>query len=197
MFRRHVSDASATAVTDLATQPAAQPGKQAGKGKPTPKRSEVERQRRQPYSAPPTDRKTAASRRRSEYQRTREAARRGEAWALKPADRGPVRALARDYIDSRRLIFSEYVLFVAFIAILLVLFLGAAANSLLVLYLEVAIVGLIGTESTYHAGRVTKLARERLPGMSTRGLTWYIAKRAMRLRMSREPQARVQRGDAI
>lgn len=197
MFRRHSSDAPATAVTDLAPQPSAQPGRQAGKGKPTPKRSDVERQRRQPYSAPPTDRKTAADRRRTEYQRTRDAARRGEEWALKPADRGPVRALARDYVDSRRLILSEYVLFVAFAAILLILFLGKAANSLLVLYLEIAIVALIGAESIYHSGRVAKLVRERLPGESTSGLTWYVAKRAMRLRMSREPQARVQRGDAI
>jgi Protein of unknown function (DUF3043) len=197
VFRRNGSNAPATAVTDLAPQPPVQPGKQSGKGRPTPKRSEVERQRRQPYSPPPADRKAASAHRKSEYQRTRDAARRGEEWALKPADRGPVRALARDYIDSRRLIISEYVLFVAFIAILLILFLGAAANSLLVLYLEIAIVALIGVESTYHSGRVTKLARERLPGESTRGLTLYVAKRAMRLRMSREPQARVQRGDSI
>lgn len=197
MFRRHSSDAPATASADLVPPPLSQPARQAGKGRPTPKRSEVERQRRQPYSAPPTDRKTAAAKRRTDYQRTRDAARRGEEWALKPADRGPVRALARDYVDSRRVVFSEYVLFVAFIAILLILFLGAAANSLLVIYLEVGIVTLIAVESLYHAGRVTKLARERLPGESTRGLGWYIAKRAMRLRVSREPQARVRRGDAI
>jgi hypothetical protein len=191
VFRRQSSDAPAAAGTDLA-RPPVQPARQAGKGRPTPKRSEVERQRRQPHTAVPTDRK-----RRTDYQRTREAARRGEEWALKPADRGPVRALARDYVDSRRLILSEYVLFVAFFAILLILFFGKAANSLLVLYLEIGIVTLIGAESSYHAGRVTKLARERLPGESTRGLGWYIAKRAMRLRVSREPQARVQRGDAI
>ena len=122
---------------------------------------------------------------------------RGEEWALRPVDRGPVRALARDYIDSRRLIISEYILFIAFIAILLIFFSGAAKNSTLVLYVEIGIVGLISAESLYHASRVTKLARERLPGESTRGLGWYIAKRALRLRGSREPQARVQRGAAI
>lgn len=196
MFRRRSSDAPVAADIDLAPPPV-QPARQPGKGRPTPKRSEVERQRRQPYSAAPTDRKAASAKRRADYQRTRSAARRGEDWALKPADRGPVRALARDYVDSRRLIFSEYVLFVAFIAILLILFTGAAKNSLFVLYVEIGIVTLICAESLYHAGRVTKLARERLPGESTRGLGWYIAKRAMRLRVSREPQARVHRGATI
>ncbi len=196
MFRRRSSDAPAIADLDLAPPPA-QPARQASKGRPTPKRSEVERQRRQPYSAQPTDRKTAGAKRRTDFQRERQARLRGEEWALRPADRGPVRALARDYVDSRRVIFSEYVLFIAFAAILLILLLGAAKNSLLVLYIEIGFDALIGAESLYHAGRVTKLARERLPGESTRGLAWYIAKRAMRLRMSREPQARVQRGATI
>ena len=197
MFRRRSSDAQSIDDIGLATEPSVQPARQPGKGRPTPKRSEVERLRRQPYSAQPTDRKAASAKRRTDFQRERQARLKGEQWALKPADRGPVRALARDYVDSRRLIFSEYVLFIAFAAILLILFTGAAKNSLLVLYVEVGFIVLIGTESTYHASRVTKLAKERLPGENTRGLGWYIAKRAMRLRMSREPQARVQRGATI
>jgi hypothetical protein len=196
VFRRRSSNALAAADLDVAPPPV-QPARQPSKGRPTPKRSEVERQRRQPYSPAPTDRKAASAKRRTDYQRTRDAARRGEEWALKPADRGPVRALARDYVDSRRLILSEYVLFVLFIAVLLIFFTGAAKNSILVVYVEIGFVALIGGESLYHAGRVIKLAKERLPGESTRGLSWYIAKRAMRLRMSREPQARVQRGATI
>ena len=78
-----------------------------GKGRPTPKRSEVERARRQPYAPPPADKKAAAAQRRdrsapSRSRRT-EAMRRGEEWALPAKDSGPVRALARDYVDSRRL----------------------------------------------------------------------------------------------
>ena len=38
--------------------------RQAGKGRPTPKRSEVERARRQPYTAPPADKKAAAAQQR-------------------------------------------------------------------------------------------------------------------------------------
>lgn len=197
MFLRRTSGAPAVADTDQPVQPPITQPRQAGKGRPTPKRSEVERRRRQPYAAQPADRKAASAKRRSDYQRTRAAARRGEEWALRPTDRGPVRALARDYIDSRRVILSEYVLIVAFIAIVAIFGLGAAANSLAILGLELGIIALIAVESLYHARKVTKLARERLPGESTRGVGWYIAKRAMRLRMSREPQARVERGATI
>ena len=41
--------------------------------------------------------------------------RKGEQWAMPPVDRGPVRALARDYVDSRKVIVSEYILFAVFV----------------------------------------------------------------------------------
>ena len=136
MFRQRRSGTPAND-TDPAPPPTVHLARQPSKGRPTPKRSEAERRRRQPVAAQPADRKAAGAKRRADYQRKRAAARRGEEWALRPADRGPVRALARDYVDSRRLIVSEYVLFVAFIAILAILFLGAATNSIAVLYVEV------------------------------------------------------------
>jgi Protein of unknown function (DUF3043) len=177
------------------------PVRQAGKGRPTPKRSEVERARRQPYTAPPKDKKAAAAqqrdRRRAEQQRRMQAMKRGEEWALPAKDRGPVKALARDYVDSRRVIVSEYILFAVFALILLVFLLGAAKNSSAVLYVEVGIVALIGVESMIYATMVRRLAQRRFPGESTRGLTWYVAKRAIRLRNSRIPPARVARGQAI
>src|SRR6266704_6793283 len=107
VFRRRTQAAPAVLDSDQAPEVPGQPAKQAGKGRPTPKRSEVERRRRQPYTAPPADKKAAAAqtreRRRAEQKRKMDAMRRGEEWALPPKDRGPVRALARDYIDSRRL----------------------------------------------------------------------------------------------
>lgn len=123
--------------------------------------------------------------------------RKGEEWALSPRDRGPVKALARDYIDSRRLVISEYILFGVFALILLVFAFGAAKNSSIVLYLELAIVLLIVIEASFHATMVRRLVRQRMPGESTKGLTWYIIKRSIRLRSSRIPPARVARGEAI
>ncbi len=201
MFRRRSAAASAVPESDEATEAPGQSVKQAGKGRPTPKRSEVERRRRQPYTAPPADKKAAAAqqrdRRRTEQKRRMDAMRRGEEWALPPKDRGPVRALARDYIDSRRLVISEYILFAVFALILLVFLLGAAKNSSVILYLEVGIVALITLEALYHSTRVNRLARTRFPGQSTRGIAWYVAKRSIRLRSSRIPPARVSRGEAI
>jgi hypothetical protein len=201
VFRRRSASDSSLAEDDQAARTADQPVKQAGKGRPTPKRSEVERRRRQPYTPPPTDKKTASAqqreRRRADQRRRMEAMKRGEEWALAARDRGPVRALARDYIDSRRFVVSEYILFAVFALILLVFAFGAAKNSSIVLYVEIGIVLLIAIEAFYHATMVRRLARQRLPGESTKGIAWYIAKRAIRLRSSRIPPARVTRGEAI
>ena len=182
-----------------------QPARPAGKGKPTPKRSEVERRRREPYAPPPGDRKAAAAQRRerqaAERKRRMDAMRRGEDWAMRPVDKGPVKALARDFVDSRRLVVSEYVLFLVFVVILAVFFIGrgskGSSGSYLILLIELGIVALIALESLYLSMRVARLVRQRLPGERTRGLTWYVARRAIKLRGSRIPPARVQRGEDI
>jgi hypothetical protein len=200
VFRRRSDGAPAVLDSDAAA-PQPTPARQARKGKPTPKRSEAVRKRRTPYAAPPATkagRKEAAAQdrgtRRAEQQRRMAAMRRGEEWAMPIRERGPVRALARDYLDSRRLVLSEYVLF--FILGLLVVMLAthAAANTAVVLYVEIAVVALVLAEGAYYASRVRGLARQRLPGTSTRGLTWYIIKRAIKLRATRIPPPRVARG---
>jgi hypothetical protein len=201
VFRRRSAPAPAEVAGNETASSSGEAARQVGKGRPTPKRSEVERRRRQPYAAPPADKKAAAGqqreRRRAEQQRRMEAMKRGEEWALPARDRGPVKALARDYVDSRRVIVSEYILFAVFALILLVFMLGAAKKSATVLYLEVGIVALIALEALFHATAVRRIARQRFPGESTRGIAWYVAKRSIRLRSSRIPPARVARGDAI
>jgi Protein of unknown function (DUF3043) len=179
------------------------PARQAGKGRATPKRSEVERRRREPYTPPPADRKAAAAQRRerqgTERSRRMEAMRKGEEWALPVKDRGQVKALARDYVDSRRIMVSEYILFAIFLLIIAVFIVGHGKNSssYVVLLIEIGIVAIIALESVYHGFRVSRLAKERFPGQSTKGITWYVCKRAVKLRSSRIPPARVARGQAI
>jgi len=201
VLRRRTSGSAATPENGQVDSAATDPAKQAGKGRPTPKRSEAERARRQPYTPPPTDRKAAAAqqrdRRRAEQKRRTDAMRRGEEWALPAKDRGPVRALARDYVDSRRFIVSEYILFGVFVLIFIIFALGSSKHSAVVLYVELGIVGVIAIESLYYGTMVTRLARQRLPGESTRGIIWYVAKRSLRLRVSRIPPARVDRGASI
>lgn len=72
-----------------------------GKGRPTPKRSEAQRHRRGgPVAPPPRTRKEAAQRAKLEARQARSRVRDGS--LLLPRDAGPVRALVRDVVDSRR-----------------------------------------------------------------------------------------------
>ena len=170
----------------------------AGKGRPTPKRSEAERRRRQPYTAP-KDRKEAsrASRDRQRTDRTRrmEAVRRGEEWALPPRDRGPVKALARDYVDSKRRI-SEYYMY-GLLVLLVLLFIRAPIVQTIVPLLVLGAVLIMGIEGVFIGRRVKRIAAERLPGQSTRGLALYSAMRALQIRKLRVPKPRVKPGDSF
>jgi hypothetical protein len=173
------------------------------KGRPTPKRSEAERRRRQPYTAP-KDRKEAsrASRTRQRADRTRrmDAVRRGEEWALPPRDRGPVKALARDYVDSKRRI-SEYYMYGLLVLLVLFLIVPLFTHSpvvqSLVPPLVLAAVLIMGIEGIFIGRKVKLLAAERLPGESTRGLGLYSAMRALQIRRLRVPKPRVKPGDSF
>jgi hypothetical protein len=188
-----VNGAAAAPEADDAARPGAVT---AGKGRPTPKRSEAERRRRQPYTAP-KDRKEAAqaSRTRQRADRTRrmEAVRRGEAWALPPRDRGPVKALARDYVDSKRRI-SEYYMY-GLLVLLVLLFIRASIVQTIVPLLVLVAVIVMGLEGIFIGRQAKRLAAERLPGESTRGLGLYSAMRALQIRKLRVPKPRVRPGD--
>ena len=202
MFRRSRTGADEGSGQDAvngteATTDASSPGAvTASKGRPTPKRSEAERRRRQPYTAP-KDRKEAAqaSRTRQRADRTRrmEAVRRGEEWALPPRDRGPVKALVRDYVDSRRRI-SEYYMY-GLLVLLVLLFIRTPAVQTIVPGVVLAAVLIMATEGLFIGRKVKSLAAERLPGESTRGLGLYSAMRALQIRRLRVPKPRVKPGD--
>ena len=206
MFRRRSADAAELpdqADQDAQSQPAAEaaperPSQTQSKGRPTPKRSEAERRRRQPYSAP-ADRKAAGqqSRDRDRAARARktEAMRRGESWALPRKDQGQVRALARDYVDSRRSI-SEYYMFGVLVLVVL-LFLPALRKSAVIDYAVLLILAVIVIESILVSGRVIKLAQQRFPGESTRGLRMYVAVRNTQFRRLRMPTPRVKPGTKV
>ena len=192
-------DAVNGAASDADASPARPGAVTAGKGRPTPKRSEAEsRRRRQPYTAP-KDRKEAArtSRDRQRTDRTRrmEAVRRGEEWAMPPRDRGPVKALARDYVDSKRRV-SEYYMY-GLLVLLVLLFIRAPIVQTIVPLLVLAAVLIMGIEGVLIGRKVKSLAAERLPGQSTRGLALYSAMRALQIRRLRVPKPRVKPGDSI
>jgi hypothetical protein len=205
VFRRRASDAPAVIDDDPAAdegvaedEAAQRPGFTAAKGRPTPKRSEAEKRRRQPYTAP-GDRKAAATqsrdRDRSERARRMEGMRRGEDWALPRKDQGPVRALARDVVDARRGI-AEYYLY-GIVVLILLLFVPALKGTIVVDVVILAVLAVIAGEGWYVSRKVIRLANERYPGQSTKGVAMYTALRGTQLRKMRMPAPRVQRGAKV
>ncbi len=175
---------------------------QAGKGRPTPKRSEAERNRRQPITgarpgARPRTPRTPEEKAQARADRGRryEAMKRGESWALNPRDRGPARALTRDYVDSKRRISEYYMYFL--IVLLLAVF---VRNKTIQVYIEplvLVLVVIILIDAQLIRRQLRRLIAENLPGESTRGLTLYAVLRALQIRRFRIPAPRVGPGDSI
>jgi Protein of unknown function (DUF3043) len=174
------------------------PGLTPKKSAPTPKRSEAEARRRQPYQAP-SDRKSAAkqARKRDAGERLRrsQALQRGEEWALPPKDRGPVRALARDVVDSRRGV-GEYYMFMVILLIVLLILPSTTAKAVADAVV-VAVLAVIIGEGLLVSSKVKKMAAERFPGVSTRGVNMYVTMRSISMRRMRMPKPRVNRGDKV
>ena len=176
---------------------------EAAKGRPTPKRSEAERNRRQPITGSGSGSRSRASaaprtpeekaRARGDRARKYEAMKQGESWALNPRDRGPARALARDYIDSKRRI-SEYYMYIL-VLLLAAVFLRNKTEQQYISPLVLVLVVIILIDAQVIRRSLRRLVAERLPGESTRGLTMYAVMRALQIRRFRMPAPRVRPGD--
>jgi hypothetical protein len=177
------------------------PAAETAKGRATPKRSEAERGRRQGLTGTPArsggssrgGTKTSSADAQAARRARQEAIRRGEQWALPARDRGPVKALARDYIDSRRRL-SEYYMYLM-IVLVIVLFVKQSGVQLYAEPIALVLIGLVVVDAAWLRFKLTKLVRERLPGESTRGLTMYAVFRALQIRRFRVPPPRIRPGD--
>jgi hypothetical protein len=217
VFRR--SSAGATEGQAQGSQPAqapeapanSKPPAQTGKGRPTPKRSEAEANRYRSLTGTTTSGRnrssTAAPSRkltpeekskvRSERGKQMQAMRRGEEWALQPRDRGPMKKLARDYVDAHRRP-SEFYMY-ALIILVIALVAGKAHKALNsdLQFLLLAIIAVIIVDAILLRRSINKLAKERLPDESTRGITFYAIMRALQLRRFRNPAPRIKPGDSF
>jgi Protein of unknown function (DUF3043) len=177
------------------------PAAETAKGRATPKRSEAERGRRQGITGTPArsggssrgGTKTSSADAQAQRRARQEAIRRGEQWALPARDRGPVKALARDYIDSRRRL-SEYYMYLM-IVLVIVLFVKQSGVQLYAEPIALVLIGLVVVDAAWLRYKLTKLVHERLPGESTRGLTMYAVFRALQIRRFRVPPPRIRPGD--
>lgn len=205
MFRRRQPTAVESPAEDTGSAPdsngspgaAAGRATTAGKGRPTPKRSEAEKRRR-PVNAP-GDRKEAnrqyRDRQRQERSRKQQALSRGEQWALPARDRGSVKTLTRDYVDSRRRI-SEYYMY-GLVVLLVLLFVRNPLVQSIVPLLVLAAVLIMLVEGFFIGRRARALAEERFPGESTQGVRLYAAMRALQIRQLRMPKPRIKPGDSF
>jgi hypothetical protein len=173
----------------------------AGKGRPTPKRSDAQGRRPGPPPPPPTTRKEAYKRMRAQQADRRSSARvgaaRGDENYLPARDRGPVKKLVRDVVDSRRNIGS---LFVVVAAVALI---GTFVPSVLLRsYASFLLFGfflLLIVDSVVLGRRIKRALADRFPdgSQNTRGAVWYGVSRATMIRRWRFPKPDVPVGAQV
>lgn len=168
---------------------------QAPKGRPTPKRSEAQAQRRT-LAAAPKNRKEAARRAREERRtamaRQRQALAGGDERYLPARDRGPVRRFARDYVDAKWSV-AEFFLPIAVVILVLSMVPSLQVRNIsLVLWLGVIVMIVLDSVST--GVRLSKALRERFPDESRKGAVRYALMRTLQMRRMRLPKPQVARG---
>jgi hypothetical protein len=119
----------------------------------------------------------------------------GDDRSLPPRDRGPVKAFARDMVDSRRNLAG---LLMPLAGLLLVSLVPPFAqwHNLINLFVVLVLVA-AAAQSVLLGVRVTKQARRRFPNQPINGLVlgWYVFLRSSQIRMLRAPKTRVRPGD--
>ncbi|MFD5520198.1 DUF3043 domain-containing protein [Streptomyces sp. NPDC127066] len=169
---------------------------QAPKGRPTPKRSEAQTQRRS-VAQTPTTRKEAAKRqrddRRAAMERQRQALASGDERYLPVRDKGKVRRFARDYVDSRLCIAELFLPLAVIILMLSVVPVAVLKNVALLLWLVVIV--MIVVDSFVIAIRLRKQLNARFPDENTKGAVRYALMRTLQMRRLRLPKPQVKRGE--
>ncbi|WP_328772195.1 DUF3043 domain-containing protein [Streptomyces sp. NBC_00286] len=169
---------------------------QAPKGRPTPKRSEAQSQRRS-VAHTPTNRKEAAKRqredRRAALAKQREALASGDERYLPARDKGPVRKYARDFVDSRFCVAEFFLPMAVVILVLSMVQIPQLQNIALLLWLFVIV--MIVVDSIGIAIRLKRQLNERLPDESKRGAVAYALMRSLQMRRLRLPKPQVKRGE--
>ncbi|HSZ42168.1 MAG TPA: DUF3043 domain-containing protein [Trebonia sp.] len=214
MFRRSSAGATDSKASSEAEQSQEAPAKtipaaQAGKGRPTPKRSQAERNRYRSIQGGTTSGRgapssSAAPRKLTPEEKAREKAerstryqamKRGDESALGPRDRGNVRRYARNYVDSHRRV-SNYMMIIIVLLIVALPELGKASGSS-VSYIEFGVIAIVILDAYFLGQTIRRQAEKRYPNESTRGLAWYAGMRALQIRQMRFPKPQVKPGDKI
>ncbi|MER6060168.1 MULTISPECIES: DUF3043 domain-containing protein [unclassified Streptomyces] len=196
VFRSRAKDEKAPADKAQVTLSKQPRDPQAPKGRPTPKRSEAQSQRRS-VAHTPTNRKEAAKRqredRRQALERQRQALATGDERYLPARDKGPVRKFARNWVDSRFNVAEFFLPLAVVILVLSVVRVPAIQSIALLLWLVVIV--LIVLDAAFSGFRLKKRLAERFPDENTRGAVAYALMRSLQMRRLRLPKPQVKRGE--
>lgn len=215
LLPRRGSDAADSSAAAVPVEEAPEAASDGRKGRPTPKRREAGGGARGPAAPPPRTRKEAYKFQKDQTARSktagvatgksmsreayREALRKGDPAVLPKRDQGPLKALARDYVDTRVML-SNFLL-VAFVPLLLGPFVSSGAPAV-GQYLQLAtfaILIVVLVEWFLTGRKLRGVARERdipLTG-SNLSLGFYAGSRAYLPRRWRLPAPRKARGDSF
>lgn len=196
VFRSRAKDEKAPADKAQVTDSKQTRDPQAPKGRPTPKRSEAQSQRRS-VAQTPTNRKDAAKRQREERRqaldRQRQALASGDERYLPARDKGPVRRFARNWVDSRFNVAEFFLPLAVIILVLSVVKIAPIQNIALLLWLIVIV--LIVLDGVVSGIRLRKRLTERFPDQNRRGAVAYALMRSLQMRRLRLPKPQVKRGE--
>jgi hypothetical protein len=168
------------------------------KGKATPKRKDaVAKTKINSITSPVSKADRAKNREALKAARAeaRAAYMRGDQNALPARDRGPVKKLVRDYIDSRRSL-GEYFLPLMVVVLMLTLVPSVEIRffAIILMYSAMGYSIIFGFITT---SRIKKLVSERFPNEPTKGLGIYGWLRSTQMRRLRAPAPQKKLGDTV
>lgn len=174
------------------------PPKPGGKGRPTPKRREAQRARRQAVKAP-SNRKEAYKQRREQIKQDRRTQRRalisGDERNLPPRDAGPVKRYVRDIVDARRTVASWFM--PAAVLLLVVSAVPSRAITALVSFGYAALLLGIVADSWLLGRSVQRRVTEKFGAKEAHGVRMYAVTRSLQIRRFRMPPPKVKKGEAV
>jgi len=192
---RRTKPETAETVEPAAPAAAAPGATTVGKGRPTPTRKQAEAERRARARATVDSkaaRKQQRAKRAEQARRQREGMKQGDEKYLLARDKGPVRQMTRDFVDSR-LSLAELLLPILILSLVLnssgspgLVRFGSTlmTTSVLVVFLDTALA----------VWRLKRLLRAELPDESLKGVTFYAVMRMLQIRPTRIPKPRVRIG---
>jgi hypothetical protein len=193
-----------TAVTEEAEESRSPSGYTEKKGRPTPKRSEVVG-KRLPPGPPPKTRKEMVRRQREQRQQSvkQKILTGSDDSMILPRDRGPIRRLARDVVDSQHNYGGLFLLGALFLSIFGAGMSNPASGQVILFATYAMFLGLV-VSSWFLGRKVLKRVRAKYPDdpvLKSRGkrgaLTYYAATRSIFPRRWRNPRPQIKIGEPL